>query len=268
MATPGQPTLYKPEYCERSHSYCTTLYKGAMRPSEVPDWRIACGNCGNWLALIPQVRWLRLDDARGAREGPTAFCCHRARSPYGGKVLFCSAMTPAPCACARARGRAARCINHDNPSLDVPEQCCGLSLPTLTQRFGGMFIQFDGSTAERAGQAMKIPAGSAGFSVGRRGARKRWRLSAGDQCSGHQCFRRPICWERATARGVISALSGAFVNPTAHERHWSGALPAMSHIACGNCGNPRRRAGTGAGKANQMAARLDAAGESMRHAAE
>ena len=162
----------------------------AMPPSEVPDWRIACGNCGNWLAPFPQVRSLRLDDARGTRDGPTAFCRHRARSPYGGKVLFRSATTPAQDARERARGRVARCINHDNPSLDVPEQCCGLSLPALTQRFGGMFIQFDGSTSGRAGQAMKVPAGSAGYGVGRRGARKRCRLSAGDQCFGHQCFRR------------------------------------------------------------------------------
>ena len=22
MATPGQPTLYKPEYCELAHNYC------------------------------------------------------------------------------------------------------------------------------------------------------------------------------------------------------------------------------------------------------
>ena len=34
MATPGQPTLYKPDYCELAHNYCllgatnTTLYRG------------------------------------------------------------------------------------------------------------------------------------------------------------------------------------------------------------------------------------------------
>ena len=142
----------------------------AMPAIEVPDWHIACGNCGNCRNRsppFPQVRSPRLDDARGAREGPTAFCRHRARSPYGGKVLFCSVMTPAPYAYERARGRVVKCSSHDHPSLDVPEQCCGLCLPTLTQRFGGMFIQFDGPTAG-----------------------KLCRLSAGDQCFGHQCFRR------------------------------------------------------------------------------
>jgi hypothetical protein len=240
-----------------------------MPPSEVPDWPIACGNCGNWLAPFPQVRSLRLDDARGAREGPTAFCCHRARPPYGGKVLFRSVTMPAQDARERARGRVARCINHDNPSLDVPEQCCGLSLPALTQRFGSMFIQFNGSTAERAGQAMEIPARSAGYGVGRRGARKLCRLSSGDQYFGHQCFRRPICWERATP----VALMGCVIHEDAPR---SGALPAMSHplasevpdwpIACGNCGNSCRRAGRRAGKANQMAALLGSAWERMRHA--
>jgi hypothetical protein len=226
-----------------------------MPPSEVPDWRIACGNCANWLAPFPPVRSLRLDDARGARDGPTAFGRHRARSPYGGKVLIRSATTPAQDVRGRARGRVAKCSNPDNPSLDVPEQCCGLCLPTLTQRFGGMFIQFDGSTLGRAGQAMEIPAGSAGYGVGRRGAGKLCRLSAGDQCFGHQCF-RSLCWERATPWRI-------FVHHTAHERHRSGALPAMSS---GKCGNPRRRAGTGAGKADQMAALLDSAGECRRHA--
>jgi hypothetical protein len=228
-----------------------------MPPNEVPDWRFACGNCANWLAPFPQVRSLRLDDARGARDGPTAFCRHRARSPYGGKVLFRSATTPAQDARERARGRVARCINHDNPSLDVPEQCCGLSLPTLTQRFGGMFIQFDGSTVERAGQAVKIPAGSAGYGVGRRGARKRCRLSAGDQCFGHQCFRRRI--NRPAHHG------GGRVIPRHCSRPPASEVPD-GRITSGNCGNPRRRAGTGAGKANQIAALLDSAGESMRHA--
>src|SRR5580704_17840261 len=32
-------------------------------------------------------------------------------------------------------------------ALDTPEQCCGACLPTLTQRFGSMFMQIDGSTS-------------------------------------------------------------------------------------------------------------------------
>src|SRR5580692_4836014 len=32
-------------------------------------------------------------------------------------------------------------------ALDTPEQCCGVCLPTLTPRFGSVFIQIDGSTS-------------------------------------------------------------------------------------------------------------------------
>ena len=35
-------------------------------------------------------------------------------------------------------------------AVDVPEQCCGVCRPTLTPRFGSMFIQIDGSTARIA----------------------------------------------------------------------------------------------------------------------
>ena len=185
-----------------------------MPAIEVADWRIACGNCGNCRNRsppFPQLRSLRLDDAQGACEGLTAFCCHRARAgptqgvrptlcalahpPYGGKVLFCSAMTLAQYARERARGRVARCSNREHPSLDVPEQCCGLCLPTLTQRFGGMFIQFDGPTAgiaQPAGLGRPWKSLRDQYGVDPRGARKLCRLSAGDQCFGHQCFWRPI----------------------------------------------------------------------------
>ena len=65
MATPGQPTLYKPEYCERAHSYCTTLYKGEERKvtntvSYPPDTTA----CKFWLInRQPDFWWARAEAA-------------------------------------------------------------------------------------------------------------------------------------------------------------------------------------------------------------
>ena len=98
------------------------------------------------------------------------------------------------------------------------------TLPTLFQRH----------------EAPESPAGSAVCDIGRRGTRKLCRPCPGDQCFGHQCFRRPIKrpvslrWEGTTPWRIFVIAGSAqlqlriFVDHTAYERHWSGALPAMT----------------------------------------
>ena len=47
MATPGQPTLYKPEYCELAHNYCLL---GATNEALAGIFGVAGRTVDNWIA--------------------------------------------------------------------------------------------------------------------------------------------------------------------------------------------------------------------------
>jgi len=50
MATPGQPTLYKPEYCELAHNYCLL---GATNEVLAGFFGVAPRTVDNWIATHP-----------------------------------------------------------------------------------------------------------------------------------------------------------------------------------------------------------------------
>ena len=50
MATPGQPTLYKPEYCELAHNYCLL---GATNEVLAGFFDVAPRTVDNWIATHP-----------------------------------------------------------------------------------------------------------------------------------------------------------------------------------------------------------------------
>ena len=50
MPTPGQPTLYKPDYCELAHNYCLL---GATNQVLAGFFRVAPRTVDNWIATHP-----------------------------------------------------------------------------------------------------------------------------------------------------------------------------------------------------------------------
>ncbi|HEV3490193.1 MAG TPA: hypothetical protein VG224_06260, partial [Reyranella sp.] len=50
MATPGQPTLYKPEYCELAHNYCLL---GATNEVLGDFFGVTRRTIQNWIATHP-----------------------------------------------------------------------------------------------------------------------------------------------------------------------------------------------------------------------
>ena len=50
MATPGQPTSYKPEYCELAHNYCLL---GATNDALAGFFGVAARTVDNWIATHP-----------------------------------------------------------------------------------------------------------------------------------------------------------------------------------------------------------------------
>jgi hypothetical protein len=53
MATPGQPTLYKPEYCELAHNDCLL---GATNELLGDFFGVTCGTIQNWIATASRAR--------------------------------------------------------------------------------------------------------------------------------------------------------------------------------------------------------------------
>jgi hypothetical protein len=52
MATPGQPTLYKPEHCELAHNYCLL---GATNEVLGDFFGVTRRTIQNWIATHPEV---------------------------------------------------------------------------------------------------------------------------------------------------------------------------------------------------------------------
>jgi len=52
MPTPGQPTLYKPEYCELAHNYCLL---GATNEVLANFFGVAPRTVDNWIATHPDI---------------------------------------------------------------------------------------------------------------------------------------------------------------------------------------------------------------------
>jgi hypothetical protein len=75
---------------------------------------------GVWKDLRETMRLRALAFADLGQEGESALAC-------GGDLGI---LTGAP----RAGDRTSKCRDRDRLSLDVPEQCCGLCLPTLVER--------------------------------------------------------------------------------------------------------------------------------------
>ena len=53
MPTPGQPTLYKPEYCELAHNYCLL---GATNEVLAGFFGVTRRTIQNWIATHPDFR--------------------------------------------------------------------------------------------------------------------------------------------------------------------------------------------------------------------
>jgi hypothetical protein len=66
MPTPGQPTLYEPDYCELAHNYCLL---GTTNEVLAGFFGVAPRSADNWIATHPDfadaVRMAALLDAAG-----------------------------------------------------------------------------------------------------------------------------------------------------------------------------------------------------------
>ena len=85
MATPGQPTLYKPEYVELAHDYCLPGATPRSGPLALPARIVCCG--GFEKALLPVT--VISDPGNGTqkfvllRAEPTGLeCCRRKHAPH------------------------------------------------------------------------------------------------------------------------------------------------------------------------------------------
>jgi hypothetical protein len=89
MPTPGQPTLYKPEYCELAHNYCLL---GATNEVLANFFDVAPRTVDNWIATHPdstlEIRAKRSEKPETSRSGslalpaPFVCCCSSKRSCY------------------------------------------------------------------------------------------------------------------------------------------------------------------------------------------
>jgi len=72
MASPGRPTLYKPEYAERARAHCLL---GATNAGLADEFEVAPRTIDNWIANIPEF-------AAAVREGRAVADARVARSLY------------------------------------------------------------------------------------------------------------------------------------------------------------------------------------------
>jgi hypothetical protein len=70
MATPGQPTLYKPEYCELAHNYCLLCATNEMLGD---FFGVTRRTIQNWIAAHTDVA---ADDLAAALDAAGESMCH------------------------------------------------------------------------------------------------------------------------------------------------------------------------------------------------
>jgi hypothetical protein len=117
MATPGQPTLYKPEYIELAHNYCLL---GATNETLGDFFGVTRRTLQNWIATHPDfadaVHRGRAAGRRG-RHGGAARCrrgehapCRRLSALIGVSLAEIAGIAETALSCRQHRGSAAAIV--------------------------------------------------------------------------------------------------------------------------------------------------------------